>query len=228
MNGESVTERQYIFFDLGWTLEDETDSRIDRAKKACIALKGFGIEATWREFLARQGEGGKEMKTGLFEYALATYGLSQRDVKEVSRCCPIDRSLSRLYGDAEQVLRALKRSHFLGIIADQPPGTEERLRRYGIRELFDLVFASAEVGLSKPDPRIFQMAQQAAGCPSASTWMVGDRIDKDIRPAKSLGWRTIRVLQGHNRFQEPTSHRDVADFAVERLSEIRNIFGSKR
>jgi ribonucleotide monophosphatase NagD (HAD superfamily) len=26
--------------------------------------------------------------------------------------------------------------------------------------------------------------------------MIGDRIDDDIRPARSLGWKTIRVTQG--------------------------------
>ena len=32
--------KQYIFFDLGWTLEDETEAQVDRAKKAVLASKG--------------------------------------------------------------------------------------------------------------------------------------------------------------------------------------------
>jgi FMN phosphatase YigB (HAD superfamily) len=33
--------------------------------------------------------------------------------------------------------------------------------------------------------------------------MVGDRLDNDIRPAKQLGWQTIRALQGFAWVQVP-------------------------
>jgi FMN phosphatase YigB (HAD superfamily) len=35
-----------------------------------------------------------------------------------------------------------------------------------------------------------------AGCAPSEAVMIGDRIDDDIRPARSLGWKTIRVTQG--------------------------------
>lgn len=222
-----MTEQQYIFFDLGWTLEDETESQIDRAKKACAALKEFGVETTLQEFLSRQEEGARKMVPSVFNFAISSYGIPKDDVKTVSNLSPWDKSFLRLYDDAIDVLRILKQSNFLGIIANQSPGTEERLRRYQIREMFDLVFASAELGLSKPDPQIFQKAQEAAGCSDGSAWMVGDRIDNDVRPAKSSGWRTVRILNGYNRLQEPTNEGDIPDFTVERLSEVLHIIGSQ-
>jgi FMN phosphatase YigB (HAD superfamily) len=30
--------------------------------------------------------------------------------------------------------------------------------------------------------------------------MIGDRLDNDIRPARLLGWKTIRIAQGFARF----------------------------
>lgn len=54
--------------------------------------------------------------------------------------------------------------------------------------------------------------------------MIGDRIDNDIVPAKKMGWKTIRVLQGSNRMQEPVSEIEKADFTVARLSEVVGIF----
>ena len=54
--------------------------------------------------------------------------------------------------------------------------------------------------------------------------MVGDRIDYDIRPAKTLGWRTIRVLQGFARAQVPRNAAEEPDYAVENLAGISALF----
>lgn len=48
----------------------------------------------------------------------------------------------------------------------------------------DLVIASAEEGVSKPNPKIFEIALQRAQCEANKAIMIGDRIDNDIVPAK--------------------------------------------
>jgi FMN phosphatase YigB (HAD superfamily) len=44
--------------------------------------------------------------------------------------------------------------------------------------------------------------------------MIGDRLDNDIRPARLLGWKTIRMAQGFGRFQSPRDTLDEADLTV--------------
>jgi len=56
--------------------------------------------------------------------------------------------------------------------------------------------------------------------------MIGDRLDNDIRPARLLGWKTIRIMQGFARFQSPRDSADEADFTVANLSELVPIFMS--
>jgi FMN phosphatase YigB (HAD superfamily) len=60
---------------------------------------------------------------------------------------------------------------------------------------------SFELGLEKPDPAIFKLALDHAGCAASQAVIIGDRLDNDIRTARLLGWKTIRVLQGFARFQ---------------------------
>ena len=214
---------QYIFFDFGWTLEDETEAQIDRAKKAASATKAFGVETSADHILRLQEEGAELQVHEVFPYALSKLGLDERQQQEVNRKAAWDKTLLSLYPDAKAVLRKLKSTHFIGLIANQTPGTESRLKAYGIFQYFDLIFASAELGLSKPDPRIFRLAQEKAGCSPDQAWMIGDRLDNDIKPAKEAGWNTIRILQGYNSKQQPKGEGQRPDYTISRLSELLDI-----
>ena len=50
--------------------------------------------------------------------------------------------------------------------------------------------------------------------------MIKDRLDNDVRPARLLGWKTIRVLQGFARFQSPRDGWDEPDLTVARVSRV--------
>ena len=102
----------------------------------------------------------------------------------------------RLYEGTHAVLEKLHRKYKLGIIANQELGTEQRLTNFRIRHFFDVIAASAEENVSKPDQRLFRIALEKANCSPANAYMVGDRLDNDIIPAIALGMKTIWVKQG--------------------------------
>ena len=78
--------------------------------------------------------------------------------------------------------------------------------------------------MKKPNPAIFQLALECARCGPHEAVMVGDRIDNDIRPAKTLGWKTIRVLQGFARAQVPRNATEEPDYTVDSLDEVLTLF----
>ena len=84
----------------------------------------------------------------------------------------------------------MARGREIGVIANQSPGSEERLTRWGLIPFISVCVASAEVGLEKPDPAIFDLALRHAGCAASEPVMIGDRLDNDIRPAR------LRVTEG--------------------------------
>ena len=55
----------------------------------------------------------------------------------------------------------------------------------------DLVFISDAVGIMKPDPAIFRLAQQAVGARAEDCVYVGDSISQDVTPALRCGWHSI-------------------------------------
>ena len=74
--------------------------------------------------------------------------------------------------------------------------------------------------VKKPNPAIFRLALEQAQCEPHQVVMIGDRIDNDIRPAKLLGWKTIRLLQEFARVQRPRNLEEEPDFTVNNLREI--------
>ena len=115
----------------------------------------------------------------------------------------------------------------IGVIANQSPGAKARLRGWGLARHIPLCLSSAEAGLEKPDPAIFDLALEFACCRPRQAVMIGDRLDNDIRPAKSLGWRTVRVLQGLGRFQAPRDAAEQPDLTVNTVMDLPMLLGAE-
>jgi putative hydrolase of the HAD superfamily len=100
------------------------------------------------------------------------------------------------------LLAALGREGFLLGIASNAQGYSVRELQMGLREADleysqtfkpDLCFWSFQHGFSKPDPHVFQLLTfrlEARGIAPSEILMVGDRLDNDIKPAQTFGWRT--------------------------------------
>jgi 8-oxo-dGTP diphosphatase/putative hydrolase of the HAD superfamily len=193
---------QWIFFDLGWTLVDETAAfleRFDRLRRRAPHFANVSDE----EFLRTCERHASRFASSPFLSALRSFAPSTSI--ELPDVPGFDHSLERLYPGVPDLLSGLAKSFRLGLIANQSAGTAGRLGELGIREAFSLIVSSTEVGLAKPDERIFALAESMADCRPEAATMVGDRLDNDIAPAKLRGWQTVRVLQGFSRYQQARS-----------------------
>lgn len=128
-----------------------------------------------------------------------------------------------LYSDAYECLEILSGRYKIGIIANQSLGTKDRLEQHGILQYIDLVIASAEEGVAKPDKKIFEIALERGNCKPNNAVMIGDRIDNDIIPAKLLGMHTIWIKQGFGQYWNVTQEVEKADYVVHSLMDICNI-----
>jgi len=87
----------------------------------------------------------------------------------------------------KETLTALKNSGLkLGIVSNtfvNGCSLEKHLEQIGILDFFTVRLYSYEFDFRKPDTRIFKVAAEKIGEVSENILYVGDRIDKDIRPA---------------------------------------------
>ncbi|SFT97593.1 5'-nucleotidase [Kosakonia arachidis] len=101
---------------------------------------------------------------------------------------------------AVSLLDSLKGKAKLGIITNGFTALQQtRLERTGLRDYFHLLVISEEVGVAKPDRRIFDHALQLAGNPDRErVMMVGDTAESDILGGINAGLSTC-WLNVHNR-----------------------------
>jgi putative hydrolase of the HAD superfamily len=111
--------------------------------------------------------------------------------------------------DARSVLRWLKgHGRSVGLICNTgfTPGVALRkfLVREGVAEFFDVMLFSDEVGIRKPDARIFQLAAQQLGSDPSEIVHVGDNLRLDVWGAKNAGFMAIYLLseEGRDRIAE--------------------------
>ena len=87
-----------------------------------------------------------------------------------------------------------------------------------------MVIASAEEGVVKPDKKIFETALERSICNPFNAVMISDRIDNDIVPAKLLGMKTIWIKQGFGQYWKISSEDKKADYVVDNLTALCEIF----
>lgn len=199
---------KWIFFDVGSTLVDESKV-YEKRMKIVAETANVSYEYVYQTAL----EFYKENKKGDLE----TIKLLNVKMPDWSFEDEI------LYDETEECLRTLSEKYNIGVIANQELGTERRLKTFGILQYINLVIASAEEGIAKPDKRIFEIALNRAICKPQHAVMVGDRIDNDIIPAKELGMKTIWIRQGFGKYWKKSTEREQADYEVNNLSEILEI-----
>jgi len=97
----------------------------------------------------------------------------------------------------------------------------EKLIRLGIVESMDprAIFISDEIGISKPNPKLYSTVLERLGLDPASVMYVGDNPANDIAPPHALGMITVWA----RRFARPADGPVPADHTIESFDELRRI-----
>ena len=200
----------WIFFDVGSTLVDETEAYEHRFRDIA-EMSGCSYEKIRMEALTFYQNNQKGDLETVKKYGLPMPKWHKEDEK--------------LYEGVPQILEKLSRKFKIGIIANQLLGTEKRLHDFGILKYIDLVVASAEEGVAKPDLRIFEIALRRSGCLPENALMVGDRIDNDIIPAKKMGMHTIWVKQGFGKYWTIQGEGEMPEVQVDGIVQVMEVEG---
>ena len=102
---------------------------------------------------------------------------------------------------AAALLEAVRIQARVGIVTNNLVAEQrEKLRDCGLDRHIDVLMASEEAGVSKPNPAIFALALERLGCLADEAVMVGDSWENDIVGAQSAG---IRAVWFNPRGEEP-------------------------
>ena len=123
-----------------------------------------------------------------------------------------------LFDDVLPALDSLRVQFRLGLISNGNSYPE----RCGLEDRFQFVVFSQDHGVEKPDPRLFEIAMNQAGCTKNQLMHVGDSLENDVRGARRAGaWSVWLNREGHR------DHADVVpDFQISALTELESILSS--
>ena len=204
---------EWLFFDLGNTLYDETCSEYERVV-SMIKANELNIDPS--DFLAQMRLGASIYAPSPFAYAREHFGIQEN--------YPYSSEKEVLCDGVADVLKRLSACYKLGILANQPSSTLERLKKDGIYPYFDLCLLSETENLFKPDLAFFDYAIQKAECQPDRIVMIGDRLDNDIMPAKKAGMKTVRMKQGLHSVQQPISDAYRPDWEIQSVQQLVALF----
>lgn len=165
-------------------------------------------------------EDSKTFWTHLYRRLLAELGIQDEDlVLEMFRTFSSPSSY-KLFEDVLPTLAAISDAGYrLGLISNFDEWLEEMLVELEVGHLFEVSIISGQVGVEKPDPKIYELALEEAGVAPDKAVHIGDSPKTDVEPSRSVGITPI-LLDRYNRYPNPGVAR------VESLSEIPELLES--
>lgn len=125
--------------------------------------------------------------------------------------------------NATETIRRLDRAEmYLGIISDIDTWeAESMLAQFGTADRFDHITTSEEVGRTKPDQAIFEVALEKAPIEPERCLYVGDRYEHDMKGGTRAG--LVTVAYGGSATEH--ADNDAVDHVIDDLDELCELAG---
>ncbi|MBY8981477.1 MAG: TIGR02253 family HAD-type hydrolase [Candidatus Lokiarchaeota archaeon] len=135
----------------------------------------------------------------------------------------------KLYDDVEDCLIKLKKLNIkTAIITDGIPIKQyEKILRLKIEHLIDLVVITDQIGIRKPNPKLFKYCLKKFNVRGQETIYIGDRLDKDIIPALKNNIHSIFIHRG-GKYDSFNAGKEISknlkpNYEIKSLNEIFKI-----
>lgn len=191
--------RRAVLFDVGGPIDMEFawEIAVDGAIAAACGMEGVRVDQAMVEEASDRAVAAFAADTyGHMIETLcgdpATVGRVRRRVEAMT--AGLD--AFQLRPDIGALLRQLRQPP--GLLLGAPGADWRRLEREGLAELFD----------------------REIGVPPAECILVGDRLDRDIAPARARGMATIQFRTGRWRKQRPRNDAETPDAVVTDVAEL--------
>lgn len=104
----------------------------------------------------------------------------------------------------------------MALVTNGSPTQRLKLEAIEASRFFDVVLISGEVGIAKPDPRIFQLAMSRLNASPGRSVFIGDSLEHDMTGARHAGMMTVLL----NRSGEVDAEKSLCDLVVSDMREL--------
>lgn len=172
---------------------------LDLAKKLNVSIDQYLDAIDTNYALAIEGKISREKVIGIFAKNLKTSPkkLEKLYIKYYRKYFKQNKQLFK------QVFELKKQGYIIAILSDQWPLSREALMPDKFYKNFDNIVVSCEVGIRKPDIKIFKLILKKLKLSSRQTLFI-DNQKWNTDPAKKLGMKTILFKDNKQLFQNKT------------------------
>ena len=132
------------------------------------------------------------------------------------------RARHTLFSDVEDSLTNLREIYQLALVTNGAPDLQrEKIQSTNLAHYFDEILISGEVGIGKPDCRIFRMALDTLAASPSETVMVGDSLTRDILGAQHAGFTGIWL--NRSKKKNDAAGQVTPDVQITSLSQLHGL-----
>lgn len=190
-----------VLWDMGWDIARTLEQEHGLAERTIVETL-YGSE-TWRQLEVGVGD----RAAWLDESHLA---LEKAAGRELPRLHNHWRDRQHLIAPNIDLIRRLRPPYRTAVLSNADSTLVDRLKHsHGIYDLFDDVICSADVGVAKPEARIYALAAARVGLPADECVFIDD-LETNVEAAREAGMSAIlfRVDLGDDL------ERQLAEFGV--------------
>ena len=229
MNG-ILADKKVIFFDVGYTIDypasgdwmftrrfDEiAGERIRKCSEdRILQAQRSGIEFLEKHHFIRDEQ--EELENLYQFYRIISdeldLGMTSDELKAIASDRTYNMENYVIYPDAKNVIEELSKTFRLGIISDTWPSINHQLSALGVLQYFSFATYSFELGVFKPDQRMYQDALRKCGCDAKETVFIDDS-PVNLAGAASAGITPVLIAAN------PASDVETPYLKIHSLSEL--------
>jgi putative hydrolase of the HAD superfamily len=178
-----------VIWDMRWDISRTLELEHGLRERAIVETL-YGSD-TWRQLEVGVGDRDAWMS----EAQVALEAVAGRELPPLHRHW---RERQHLIAPNIDLIRRLRPPYRTAVLSNADSTLTQRLRdAQNVIDLFDDVVCSADVGVAKPEPRIYEIAAQRIGLPPDECIFIDD-LERNLEPAAAAGMRTVhfRVDRG--------------------------------
>jgi len=216
-----------LFLDVGGVILDETEFEEISSKIITNIIKKYNINYSIENYWNDVDKAVYRFVPKVYDFILykninnlTDFNNSKAQYKDELKQSNIE---FKLMDGINEFLKIFSTQYKIGILGQYGKDFRQFLEETNLLQYFTFTETQENYKTTKPDPRYFEAILKKCKCKSEESIMVGDRIDKDIIPAKMIGMKTIRVKAGIHKNQEPRIPDEIPDLTVNKVNEIKAI-----
>ncbi len=233
---EDLSDVEVVFFDVDGTLFDQRLAHMMAIKELSRVYEPFhGVDV--QELVSAFNVADVEAFAA-FKYGISLDKLRHERSENILRALKIDTAhaseltsvfydtyprINAGFKDADGVVKKAQKNHKIGIISN---GSREvqlmKLRTLKLRDHFEVMVFSEDLGYRKPDERIFLHAADEMQTDTRKCLYVGDSYRADISGAGNAGMRTCWINH-HGEVPDGSS----PDIEIKEISQLLNFMTSR-